>query len=220
MPAWYDLVGLSSRDNEACDGIDESAAIVRALCERELSEHDISRDRIVVGGFSQGGALALYTSLTWPDTSSSSSSSSSSSKEEANEVEQPEEEEETPLAGILCMSGYMPCQQRVADDNGGGGGASQSLQHTPILLCHGDADPMVRPEWATASYDYLCNKMPWRAPMKQQQQQQQQQQQMNKMKSGVGEHGVSLKWYAGMTHSACEEELSDVHEWLLQRLPM
>ena len=34
IPAWYDIVGLGERDAEQCDGLDASAAAVRALLER------------------------------------------------------------------------------------------------------------------------------------------------------------------------------------------
>ena len=48
----------------------------------ELSGGAISAGRLVVGGFSQGGALSLHTALSWG--------------------------RDEPPAGVLCMSGYLP----------------------------------------------------------------------------------------------------------------
>jgi poly(3-hydroxybutyrate) depolymerase len=37
MPAWYDLLGKPSRDEEPCEGIDDAAAALRRLIASELS---------------------------------------------------------------------------------------------------------------------------------------------------------------------------------------
>ena len=60
MRAWYDIVGIDrhSRQDEA--GIRSSAAAIRALIKRE-NDRGIATHRIVLAGFSQGGAMALYT---------------------------------------------------------------------------------------------------------------------------------------------------------------
>jgi phospholipase/carboxylesterase len=60
MRAWYDIVSLdrNSRQDEA--GIRASAAEIRALIARE-NARGIRTDRIVLAGFSQGGAVALFT---------------------------------------------------------------------------------------------------------------------------------------------------------------
>ncbi len=83
MRAWYDVVRLDgSTEDEA--GIVESAAAVRGLIERER-ERGIASDRIVVAGFSQGGALALYTALREP----------------------------ARLAGIVALSCYLPLAAKL-----------------------------------------------------------------------------------------------------------
>jgi len=59
MRAWYDIRGLQlSRDQDE-QGILHSAALVRALIRRE-NERGIPSHRIVLAGFSQGGAVAVY----------------------------------------------------------------------------------------------------------------------------------------------------------------
>jgi len=65
MPAWYDIaeVDLQRRHDEA--GVRRSAAQVSALLARE-HDRGVAWDRIVLAGFSQGGAVALFTALRHP----------------------------------------------------------------------------------------------------------------------------------------------------------
>jgi phospholipase/carboxylesterase len=84
MRAWYDIVGLhrDAREDEA--GIGESAAVVRALVRRE-EERGIEAERIVIAGFSQGGAVALYSALRHPKR----------------------------LGGVIALSTYLPLASRL-----------------------------------------------------------------------------------------------------------
>ena len=60
-PSWYDIVGISERANEGCEGLDESRDTILEIISKEIQE--VPPENIVVGGFSQGGAVALYTAL-------------------------------------------------------------------------------------------------------------------------------------------------------------
>lgn len=62
MPAWYDITDMSLERKHDLVGMERSAAQLRSLIQRE-NERGIPSDRIVVAGFSQGGAVALYTAL-------------------------------------------------------------------------------------------------------------------------------------------------------------
>jgi len=79
MPSWYDIVGLDERSNEKCHGILQSRDRIQSLLHSEHVDHRIPYSRMALAGFSQGGALCLYTGL------------SLSLK----------------VAGILVMSGYF-----------------------------------------------------------------------------------------------------------------
>jgi phospholipase/carboxylesterase len=79
MRAWYDIIGLDRRSEEDEAGVRESAGGISALVQRER-ERGIPSDRIVLAGFSQGGAMALFTALRHPE----------------------------PLAGVLALSTYVP----------------------------------------------------------------------------------------------------------------
>lgn len=79
MPSWFDIMSLNFSGKEDEKGIKDGAVQIRSIIEEE-AKLGIPSDRIVLGGFSQGGALALYTALTM----------------------------EKPLAGILALSSWLP----------------------------------------------------------------------------------------------------------------
>lgn len=60
MPSWFDLFGLDDTAPEDEAGIKRAAERVLRIVEEEVS-NGIPVERIVVGGFSQGGAVALAT---------------------------------------------------------------------------------------------------------------------------------------------------------------
>ena len=62
MRAWYDIVTLDRGGPVDSAGIDESSLALEALIARE-QERGIEPARIVVAGFSQGGAIAINTIL-------------------------------------------------------------------------------------------------------------------------------------------------------------
>jgi phospholipase/carboxylesterase len=79
MRAWYDIAETTFGRREDEAGIRESEQTVRELVQRE-TERGISSKRIVLAGFSQGGAIVLHAGLRHPQR----------------------------LAGILALSTYLP----------------------------------------------------------------------------------------------------------------
>lgn len=78
MPAWYDIHSLDGRGQDEA-GVRRSEQEIRKLVAREV-ERGIPTSRIVLAGFSQGGAMAIHTGLRL----------------------------EEPLAGILMLSAFVP----------------------------------------------------------------------------------------------------------------
>ena len=82
MPSWFDIrflgggSGVSGR--ECPDEAQESAELIVALMEAEHAR-GIPYNRMILVGFSQGGAMSLYTGCRFPET----------------------------IAGMVCMSGYL-----------------------------------------------------------------------------------------------------------------
>uniref|UniRef100_A0AAR2IQT3 palmitoyl-protein hydrolase n=1 Tax=Pygocentrus nattereri TaxID=42514 RepID=A0AAR2IQT3_PYGNA len=63
MPSWFDLMGLSPESPEDEAGIKRAAENIKAIIDHE-TKNGIPANRVLLGGFSQGGALSLYTALT------------------------------------------------------------------------------------------------------------------------------------------------------------
>ena len=85
MRAWYDIAGpeLDRRADE--EGVRESGGVARALVDEQIAR-GIAPRRVVLAGFSQGGAVALYAGLRFPFR----------------------------IAGILALSTYLPAAKSLA----------------------------------------------------------------------------------------------------------
>ncbi len=84
MRAWYDITEIAIDAEQDAVGIRDSETYLHALIAREQERGIVSR-RIVLAGFSQGGAVALHTGLRYP----------------------------YPLAGVLALSTYLPLHELV-----------------------------------------------------------------------------------------------------------
>ena len=67
MPAWYDIRGMDIADKEDSIGMQSSQDYLNKLIHHEI-EKGIAPNKIILAGFSQGGAVALYTMLRFPQT--------------------------------------------------------------------------------------------------------------------------------------------------------
>ena len=117
MRAWYDIVSLDARGQDEA-GIRRSAAAVDALIAREI-ERGVAASRIVLAGFSQGAAMALFTGLRYPDR----------------------------LGGVVALSGYLPLHEALADEAASANreieifqAHGQHDQVVPHALGHGSAE--------------------------------------------------------------------------------
>jgi phospholipase/carboxylesterase len=66
MRAWYDIVAIDRRAAEDESGIRASQAQITELIRRE-NARGVPTERIVLAGFSQGGAMALYSGTRYPE---------------------------------------------------------------------------------------------------------------------------------------------------------
>lgn len=62
MRAWYDLYGLNANVTQDEAGIRKTQGYIEGLIDKELNR-GIQSNKIVLAGFSQGGAVVLYTGL-------------------------------------------------------------------------------------------------------------------------------------------------------------
>ena len=85
MRAWYDIKSLDANGRDDAEGIAASAQRLATLIAAEQAR-GIPSERIVLAGFSQGGAVVLYAGL----------------------------RHSQPLAGILALSTYLPLRDRLS----------------------------------------------------------------------------------------------------------
>ena len=62
MRSWYDIRSLDSEGRADRAGVLQSSALLDGLIAREI-ERGVPASRIVIAGFSQGGAVAIHTAL-------------------------------------------------------------------------------------------------------------------------------------------------------------
>lgn len=83
MPSWFDLKTLDISGPEDEEGIKAASVNIHSMINTEI-EKGVPAERIVLGGFSQGGALALYSALTY----------------------------NKPLAGVVALSCWLPLHKQ------------------------------------------------------------------------------------------------------------
>ncbi|RAL65922.1 hypothetical protein DID88_005584 [Monilinia fructigena] len=67
MPGWYDISSFSDLQAEQDEpGIRRSQAYFHSLIKSEIEDSNIPSNRIVIGGFSQGGAMSIFSGITCP----------------------------------------------------------------------------------------------------------------------------------------------------------
>ena len=157
MRAWYDIFDFGAqvktpREDEA--GLRETFAAVQALVDREVAR-GVPAHRIVLGGFSQGCAIALGAGLRYRHR----------------------------LAALVGMSGYLPLASATAAER------HDANALTPIFLAHGQRDPVIGIDRATASRDALQSL------------------------------GYDVQWHDyPMEHSVSAEEVADLQRFLVKAL--
>lgn len=87
MRGWYDIYDLSRFTKEDSVGIRRSQELINDLINHEL-EQGIPSQRIMLAGFSQGGAMSLFAGLRC----------------------------QQQLAGIICLSAYLPIMNSLAEE--------------------------------------------------------------------------------------------------------
>ena len=132
MRAWYDILGadLTRREDEA--GVRASQAAIEELIAAQIAR-GIASERILLAGFSQGGAIALHTGLHY----------------------------EQRLAGILALSTWLPLRNELTDDTSNinqgipvfiGHGKNDSV--VPLLRAQEARDLLIKLGYAVTGHDY------------------------------------------------------------------
>lgn len=86
MPAWFDIYSVDFHGKVDEQGIAQAERALSQLIEKQILE-GIASNKIILIGFSQGGALALHAALRYPK----------------------------PLAGVAGLSTYLPIHESLKD---------------------------------------------------------------------------------------------------------
>lgn len=84
MPAWYDILSMSVDREVDEEQLMQSSNAVQTIIDAEISK-GIASERIIIAGFSQGGAVGYQAALTYPK----------------------------PLGGLLAMSTYFATKDSI-----------------------------------------------------------------------------------------------------------
>jgi len=153
MRAWYDVKSPNLRELEDIESISESSDLINQYIDAEI-ESGITASKIILAGFSQGGAIALHTGLRYS----------------------------SPLAGLLGLSTYVPLPDQLGNE-------VSSNKNVPIMMAHGEFDPVIPVAQGRSSRQTLKN------------------------------HGYTVEWYEyTMQHAVCPEEINAIGAWTKQRL--
>lgn len=134
MPGWFDLydwpIAVGSQDDK--EGKMKAVAQIEKVVERLINESQgtLERDRIVVGGFSQGGAIALLSAYTAT----------------------PSACDETPFAGCVALSGWVTLKDDMKTNLASSDSKSAK---TPLFWGHGEYDDKVLFEQQKFGVDFL-----------------------------------------------------------------
>ena len=112
MRSWFDIYSLGGGVNFNREELEVSGRQLEALIQNEL-DLGISSERILLAGFSQGGAVVLHTGFRYPRR----------------------------LAGILGISTYShdldPDAGRLTVES------AEANRNLPVFLAHGEHDPLI-----------------------------------------------------------------------------
>lgn len=148
MPAWYDILEMNLERKVDERQLIGSAEAVQHLIEREIAR-GIPSEKIILVGFSQGGAVAYQAGLTY----------------------------EKPLAGLLILSSYFATHLSAR--------INPANQQVPILIQHGNRDPIVHEALGQRAYRFLQD------------------------------HGCNVNYESyAMEHTVCMEQVESMARWI------
>lgn len=132
MPSWFDIKSFGSSDpkNYNLEEFTKSSEMISELINNIQKEYQIEDGKIIVGGFSQGGALALSSNLFLKEK----------------------------LGGIICLSGFNvwdsssnPQLSSYYKE------LSSEVKKVPVFHGTGDMDPMVSLQRAKSAKEFYIN---------------------------------------------------------------
>jgi len=139
---WHDRRGLDPQAPEDDEGIITMRSHLMDLVAQVNQRYDIPNNRIVVGGFSQGGHMSLH--LGYRDLAKQTELTQSSTG-----IAQP-------LAGVFALSSFLAEGSAVYDAVKNSSNNSSTIP-PPLFMAHGRSDSLVSFSWGKSTFDKLTN---------------------------------------------------------------
>ena len=119
MPAWFDVTGLTIGDQEDAHGIEQACTALGRMVRREIEEFGVKPAHVAVGGFSQGGAVALHTAFCQGFL-------------------------DMKIGAVVGLSAWLPRGASILRGGRDVPKLSRLNAATPLFMGHGTSDPLVR----------------------------------------------------------------------------
>lgn len=130
MPGWYDIKDFDTvnrSDDEP--GILKSRSYLHSLINQQIAD-GIKPSRIILGGFSQGGAMSIFAGPTFRER----------------------------LAGVFGLSCYQLMPKQFDTLIAETGTEDKIRSKPPIFMGHGEEDPLIKFDWGNATAEGLKEK--------------------------------------------------------------
>jgi len=147
LPVWFDRTSLDMSCREDDAGISLSCHELEEHVVKELERQGITRSRMIVAGFSQGGCLALH----WVY-----------GRRQVDEggVTVSNDEKNDQFAGCLTSGSFLPHASSLLEPSKGHDGKPASIRSfpahvasIPLLMLHGRDDAMIPPSMSLSTHD-------------------------------------------------------------------
>ena len=115
--SWFNIarIPLDFNEPESPAGLTESVSNLHAIIESTMAKHNLPASKIILGGFSQGGAMSLL------------AGGGFQAKEGGGA-----------LGGVVCLSGWM-----LEKEKNRANWASEAMGRCPLFVGHGECDQVV-----------------------------------------------------------------------------
>ena len=156
MPGWFDIYEFNNPNaKQDVSGFLKSSEVLKELIKEQLEINNIPPERIIIGGFSQGAAMALVTASLL----------------------------DHKIGGVVALSGFCPVKDTISKQHNKTGVNFK----TPFFQGHGTADPVINFELGKQTSEFY---------------------------QSLGFDNYTFKSYAGVGHTADDQELRDAMQYI------
>lgn len=211
--AWHNITSLKIHDLEKnkFEKRDESYQYIKSLIDNEtMNENNpIPLSRIILAGFSQGAAMALYTSLLYPFTYNKLGKKHEFKKENNNDESKNDDSvnkvfHNNHFGGLIMLSGYCPhltikeSLDKMFDESKHDSKVKEVCRQMPIFMGHGNQDLIVDKAFGTRTFETVKTQLKY---------------------SNISWKEYDVPIFMNLGHGVNDAEINEVRKFILQKLP-